>query len=580
MNRIDRVVIGGLLVVLAVAAVAIGGPAIAPTNSRPSPSLGGVASPAAPDPYREGILSRPTNVNPLAARTQADRDLVALVFEGLVGRTADGQAKPALARSWTPSAGGDQWTFHLAPGRTWQDGEPVTAADVVFTIEMLQDPAYHGPGSGSWAGITVTAADAETVQFTLATPLGGFLELATQPIIPEHLLEGTRPDAVSTDPFGTEPIGSGPYAIVELDRDHAVLEPANPTSGSSTDSSPGPGSAPPDALATPAPTHRPDEIHPGIARIELRFFDTADDLETAFRAGQLDAASGLDPAAATALAATRGARALRYPSTTLTAIALNLRPTEIAFADPRTRFALLEAIDRDRIVNVAYGGGASRADGLIPPTSWAFDRASSPPVARNLKAAAKALTAAGWTKKGDGWHAAGAKTPQSIELLVPDRTSSPILYAVGSQVAADWSSLGFTVETKEEDPTVIATDHLGTGEFDAAIVGIALGHDPDLYPLLASSQNRTGGANVIGLQDPPLDELLESAREPATLAARTAAYAALQKRLTGGTYLLPIAWPDTVIVVTERVIGPVVGEVADGSERFGDVLTWRLADDR
>jgi ABC-type transport system substrate-binding protein len=132
----------------------------------------------------------------------------------------------------------------------------------------------------------------------------------------------------------------------------------------------------------------------------------------------------------------------------------------------------------------------------------------------------------------------------------------------------------------EEDPAIIATDHLQTGEFEAAVVDIAIGHDPDLYPLLASSQVRTGAANVIGLQDPLLDALLETARKPAPDEARIAAYSALQKRLAGGTYLLPIAWPDDVIVVAKRVVGPAVREVADGSERFGDVLTWRLADDR
>jgi peptide/nickel transport system substrate-binding protein len=217
---------------------------------------------------------------------------------------------------------------------------------------------------------------------------------------------------------------------------------------------------------------------------------------------------------------------------------------------------------------------------MIPPSSWAFDAAASPPVGRDLKAAAKSLGAAGWTKAKDGWHQAGAKDPRTIELLVPTRTVNPILYAAGSQIAADWTALGFTVNVVEQDPAIIATDHLRTGEFEAAVVDIAIGHDPDLYPLLASSQIRTGGANVIGLQDPLLDDLLVAARKPGTDEARIAAYAALQKRLAGGTYLLPIAWPDEVFVVADRVLGPASREVADGSERFGDVLTWRLADDR
>jgi len=578
MNRIDRVLIAGLVLVLAIAAIAIGGPALAPKPAGPSASPPAAAGAA--EPYREGVLSRPTNVNPLAARTQADRDLVALVFEGLVGRGDDGQARPGLARSWAPSAGGDAWTFQLVSDRHWQDGEPVTAGDVVFTIETLQNPDYHGPGAGSWTGITVSAVDPTTVRFEMATPIGGFLDLASQPIVPSHLLADIPSGAMADAAFGKAPIGSGPYDVVELDRDHAVLERAAmvTTPGSGGTDAPAPTSA--DPLATPAPTHRPDDSSVGLARLEFRFFDDATALAAAFRNGELDAVSGLDPAAATALAATPGARALRNPSTTVAAVALNLRPSEAAFADPRTRLALLGAIDRERIVNVVFGGAATRADGLIPPSSWAFDGAASPPVKRDLKAAAASLGEAGWKKAKDGWHQSGAKEPRTIELLVPDRTMNPILFAAGSQIAADWTSLGFTVELVEEDPAILATDHLRTGDFEAAVVDIAIGHDPDLYPLLASSQIRTGGANVIGLQDPLLDDLLEAARKPAPEDARIAAYKALQERLAGGTYLLPIAWPDDVIVLDSRVVGPVVREVADGSERLRDVLTWRLADDR
>ncbi|MBA2382357.1 MAG: peptide ABC transporter substrate-binding protein, partial [Chloroflexi bacterium] len=138
MNRIDRVIIAGLVLILALAAMAIGGPALNPKTLQPSPSAGPVA--VRPEPYREGIVSRPTNVSPLAARTQADRDLVALVFEGLVSRGSDGRPKPALARSWISADKGAIWTFELNPDARWQDGEPVTADDVVFTVETLQDP--------------------------------------------------------------------------------------------------------------------------------------------------------------------------------------------------------------------------------------------------------------------------------------------------------------------------------------------------------------------------------------------------------------------------------------------------------
>ena len=105
----------------------------------------------------------------------------------------------------------------------------------------------------------------------------------------------------------------------------------------------------------------------------------------------------------------------------------------------------------------------------------------------------------------------------------------------------------------------------------------AIGIDPDLYPLLASSQTRTGGANVSGLQDQGLDKLLTAARAPTPDAGRPAAYSALQKALSAGTFILPIAFRDEVVVLRDTVTGPAARPVATSGDRFWDVLTWRLA---
>ena len=145
MNRIDHAVIGGLVLLLGVIAVVIGAPAFVPAAAHPTPP----PTPAEVAPYREGVIGPVVSVNPLGARTRADRDLVALVFEGLVARGPDGMLVPGLATRWTVDPTGKTWTFSLRPDARWHDGQPVTADDVVYTIQTLRDPAYAGPGAGS-----------------------------------------------------------------------------------------------------------------------------------------------------------------------------------------------------------------------------------------------------------------------------------------------------------------------------------------------------------------------------------------------------------------------------------------------
>ena len=88
------------------------------------------------------------------------------------------------------------------------------------------------------------------------------------------------------------------------------------------------------------------------------------------------------------------------------------------------------------------------------------------------------------------------------------------------------------------------------------------------------------GSNIIGVQDPELDALLVKARAPGTDEERKAAYKALQEQLGKGRYVLPLAFADEVVVARDTVEGPAVRQVTDPSDRFWDVLTWRLAEDR
>jgi ABC-type transport system substrate-binding protein len=157
---------------------------------------------------------------------------------------------------------------------------------------------------------------------------------------------------------------------------------------------------------------------------------------------------------------------------------------------------------------------------------------------------------------------------------------NPGLHAVAEKVAADWAALGIDTRLVEAGADTPMAERLGKGEFGAAVVDISIGHDPDLYPLLASSQTRTGGLNVSGVQDAALDTLLTAARQPGADEARKAAYTALQTQLATGRYLLPIAFADDVVVARDTLQDVVVQPVSDGSDRYWDVLTWRLANGR
>ena len=577
MTRTDSFVVGTLVVLFALIAGLVGVPTLVPA-ALPGQSLSLTPGSAVPRPYREGVLGHPDSISPLTARTQADRDLVALVFAGLVRNGPSGTIVPDLAERWSSDASGTTWTFELRDDARWHDGAPVTAEDVAFTIRTLQDPAYTGPAAGSWNEVEVQAVDPRTVVFTLRTALAGFLQAATQPIAPAHLLANVPVGLLGVDPFGRRPVGAGPFALVSVDTDRAELVPAvtvMPNVGPSASPS-----VATDSLATPAPTERPSRPIPYLPAMEFRYFDTPAALAAAYRAGDLDAASGLSPALTAELASAKDSRLVRYPGSTLTAVLLDLRPGHPEFADPAVRTALLAAIDRGSIIDRAFAMAAGAASGPIPPSSTLFHPAAGSLVPFDRAAARAALKKAGWTVSPAGWRLPKAKKPLSIELISPDEASNPGVFAAAAAVAQDWKKLGLDVTHVPLPPGEFVTDRLATGAFSAAVADVNVGLDPDLYPLLASSQTRRGGSNVIGLQDPALDVLLVAARKPGPTDARATVYARLQQQLAKGRYLLPLAFADESIVVRDTLQGPVVRQVSDAADRFWDVLTWRLAADR
>jgi ABC-type transport system substrate-binding protein len=209
-----------------------------------------------------------------------------------------------------------------------------------------------------------------------------------------------------------------------------------------------------------------------------------------------------------------------------------------------------------------------------------FDPASSGSVAFDPVRARMRLVEAGWKESEAGWTPKGWPEPLVIEVLSPEEFANPVAYAAAAAVREAWQGIGLAVRQTPLPAVELLGNRLARGEFQVAIIPLAIGLDPDVYPLLAASQTRRGGSNVAGLQDPDLDRLLVGARTPVDEGARTAAYGALQDWLADRVYVLPLAFRDNYVVFRDTVEGPAPRPVGGFGDRYWDVLTWRLAGGR
>lgn len=148
-------------------------------------------------------------------------EINALLFNGLTAHDGENQVVPGLADRWDYDETAYTYTFHLRDGVKWHDGQPLTSADVKFTIEAIMDPENGAENAPNYEDVEeITTPDEQTVVFRLTGPNAAFLEYMTMAVLPRHLLEG---EDMQTSGFFRAPVGTGPYKLERWDVGQTIV---------------------------------------------------------------------------------------------------------------------------------------------------------------------------------------------------------------------------------------------------------------------------------------------------------------------------------------------------------------------
>ncbi|MFN3333892.1 MAG: ABC transporter substrate-binding protein, partial [Caldilinea sp.] len=301
--------------------------------------------------FREGVAGAPQYLHPVWCRNDlgADSDLCNLVYRGLMRLDANGRIVPDLAESWN-TIDGRVYQFRLRPNLFWHDGHALTVDDVYFSLTTLQDPVLANiPGLSSlWRSMTVEKLDERTIQITLPQPFAPFIDLMTVGLLPEHIYRNTPVLDLVTKPLTANPIGAGPMRIVEIASNRVRLEPS-PFNGGQT---------------------------PYILALELRFYPDYPSIVAAFDEQQIDGLSTILPGDIRIAAQREDIQLFSSVESAYENVLLNLNnPNTPFFQDRRVREALLDAIDRNTLIDNVLSGHGVVAHSTIAPGHWAYSNA-------------------------------------------------------------------------------------------------------------------------------------------------------------------------------------------------------------
>ena len=511
----------------------------------PEPTSGGL--------YTEGIVGSLTRLNPLlAVFNPPDQDPSRLLFNGLIQFDSIGLPQPDLSNSWGISRNGDVYNFSIRTDAFWHDGQPVTSADVIFTVNLLKDPDFPVPADlvNFWAKIEAEALDEQTIQFRLPEAFAPFLDYLDFGILPAHLLGNLSAQEIVDAPYNLQPVGTGPFQFDKL-----IID---------------------DNQITGVVLKKNREFYGEDAfldQVAFLYYPDSQAVWEAYLAGEIQGIGKIPEDLLEEALTDENLNLYTSRLTQMSLVLLNLdNPETPYFQDLEMRKALLHGINRQYLVDHLKQGQAIIADGPIFPKTWAYLE-NLPRYDFDPEKAIEIIRDLGFTFPGEGGLARTNEEGDrlSVELIYPE---TGLHSQIAQAIQENWTALGFDV-ILEPLPYEDLIAKLDDRDYEVALVDLNLTSmpDPDPYPFWHQTQ-ATGGQNYSMWNDRRASEYLEQARIILDTSERARLYKNFQVRFHEQLPALPLYYPVYTYGVSDDVKGVRIGPIFEPSDRLETITDW------
>lgn len=295
--------------------------------------------------FVEGEIGSPRFLNPVFSESyNVDRDIVELLYSGLMKYDETGRIVPDLAAEYKITDDGKTYEFTLKDDLFWSDGQKLTADDVVYTIKIVSDPAYKSPLRTRWLGVGAEKISDTSLRLKLKSPYSSFLENCTLKIMPRHIWENVSAENFALSPYNLEPVGSGPFMQKKIEKTK-------------------------DGDITSLTLVRNPKYYakkPYLAEFTFMFFEDYDSLVTAFKRGVIQGFSPNLSDETTADTRYKGSTANAFSFPRYFAAFFNSKETK-TLSEAAVRQALNYATDKNSILAQNLNGKGAIVDSPILP---------------------------------------------------------------------------------------------------------------------------------------------------------------------------------------------------------------------
>ncbi len=481
-------------------------PLTAPTQAeveKPQPTAEVVKPDATEEPHiapqiSVGLSNEPSKMEPAINSGTAQRTVKLLVYRGLFNYGKGGVLTPELADKYEISDDGLIYTFTLRDA-LFHNGDPVTAADVKFTLERILDPEIGATFYKQMSIISsVNIIDEKTVEVVLSKPMSPFLDYLA---LPESVIVSKKWTEEKGGDLSTYPMGAGPYIFKEyLSGQRINLEKFD---------------------------NFYKENLPITQNIVFYFYSDANMRVTALQAGDVDLIEYVPWKDVEMIKSDSNLKVLGGVGPFM-GLTVNTYTEELS--NPLVRQAISYAIDRQVIIDTAFSGQGIPIYGMaMPSSSLAYDEKYIEYFSYDPEKAKELLAQAGYP---DGF---------SVRLLATSQYDFHQNTAIAVQ--SELEKVGIKVELDLPDwPTRL--DKNLKADYDLMVLGTSGDvADPDfLATFFEGGEIRLD--NSPGFADPIIDDLLSQGRATSDPVERKAIYSKLQERILELCPIIFLMWRD------------------------------------
>ncbi len=512
------------------------------------------AQPAPGGIYVEGVLGSFTNANPLYANNSVDSSVSRLVFASLLKYDQNHQLVGDLADSYSSDDRGSTYTVHLRPNLKWHDGQPLTADDVVFTYQSIQNPDAQSPFASSWRGINVTAKDPQTVVFVLPNALSAFPYSLTTGIVPKHLLAGIPITQLRSVSFNvTKPIGSGPFKWEAIEVKGQTPETR-------------------EQQIALLPFEDYHAGKPKLGKFIIRSFHNEANMTQSFKNNELNGMAGLND---TPEGLKDDINIYEHNIPLLSEVLVFLKNSNEILQDVKVRQALTRATNTAQVIT-ALGHPVIPAKEPLLQSQVGYDKTLQelnydPAQAKVL------LDAAGW-KVGAG----GVRYKDGKKLTIKLYAQNNSEYTkVTNNLQQQWQAVGVDAQVFLQPDTDLQST-VGFHNYDALVYGIGIGVDPDVLAYWHSSQADINSAhlNLSEYKSQAADKALEAGRTRTDPAIRAVKYHPFLQAWHDDAPAIALYQPRFLYITRGQVFNFKPVSMVGGPDRYANVENWMIHEER